>query len=131
MLTRHENGRLHVGVLFKEAADNCTDECGTGTVCFEHMTARLKEVADLLREKELQIARYRKALSEIKEDLIGVDIAAHAAVVAEEALSIEKKCPSTYTHSSLGKLACEKDEAHLHRRGDVEHLGAGVKWMSL
>jgi len=44
---------------------------------------------------------------------------------------MKRKCPSTYTHSTLGKLACEKDEAHLHRRGDVEHLGAGVKWMSV
>lgn len=43
----------------------------------------------------------------------------------------KRKCPSTYTHSNLGKLACEKDEGHLNRRGDVEHLGCGVKWMSI
>lgn len=42
-----------------------------------------------------------------------------------------KPCPSTYTHSSLGKLACEKDEAHLHRIGDVEHRRGRTVWFSL
>jgi hypothetical protein len=55
MLTRHDGGRLHMGVLFKEASDLCTDACGTGTVCFRHMTARLQEVADLVRALELQV----------------------------------------------------------------------------
>lgn len=41
------------------------------------------------------------------------------------------KCPSTYTHSSLGKLECEKDEYHLQRVGDVEHTGGGQVWMSV
>lgn len=48
----------------------------------------------------------------------------------EKAL-VEKKCPSTYTHSNRGKLKCEKDEGHLHRIGDVEHTRNGVKWMSV
>lgn len=44
---------------------------------------------------------------------------------------VDKKCPSTYTHSNRGKLECEKDEAHLHRIGDIEHTRNGVKWMSI
>lgn len=40
-------------------------------------------------------------------------------------------CPSTYTHTTLGKLSCEKDEAHLHRSGDVEHQRGVTKWMSV
>lgn len=43
----------------------------------------------------------------------------------------KRKCPSTYTHTTYGKLLCEKDEAHLNRRGDVEHSRDGVKWMSV
>jgi hypothetical protein len=42
-----------------------------------------------------------------------------------------KPCPSTYTHSSLGKLACEKDEGHLHRIADVEHRHGQTIWMSI
>ncbi len=43
----------------------------------------------------------------------------------------KKPCPSTYTHSSLGKLECEKDEAHLHRIGDVQHKNGQQIWMSI
>jgi len=42
-----------------------------------------------------------------------------------------RKCPSTYTHSRLGKLDCTKDEANLHRIGDVEHRNGNTVWMSL
>jgi hypothetical protein len=42
-----------------------------------------------------------------------------------------KPCPSTYTHSTHGKLACEKDEGHLHREGEVEHQRGETKWMSI
>ena len=77
MIPTHRDGRLHVGVLFQEASDQCTDKCGTGTVCFEHMTSRLKEVADLLREKELQngelreIVRWFANALEMKTDKLG------------------------------------------------------------
>lgn len=54
MIPKHDNGRMHVGALFKEAADHCTDECGTGTVCFTHMTERLREVADKIEALESQ-----------------------------------------------------------------------------
>jgi hypothetical protein len=46
-------------------------------------------------------------------------------------LSVKRNCPSTYTHSSLGKLSCEKDEAHLGRVGDVEHRRGMTIWMSV
>jgi len=42
-----------------------------------------------------------------------------------------KPCPSAYTHTSLGRIVCEKDEDHLHRRGDVEHQNGQTKWMSV
>lgn len=37
-------------------------------------------------------------------------------------------CPSTYRK---GEFRCQKDRAHLHRVGDVEHEGGGQKWMSV
>jgi hypothetical protein len=40
----------------------------------------------------------------------------------------ERMCPSTHQQ---GTFKCEKDEAHLHRIGDVEHKGGGKTWMSL
>lgn len=43
----------------------------------------------------------------------------------------KKKCSSTYSHSTHGKLTCEKDEGHLNRVGDVEHYSRNVKWMSI
>ena len=43
----------------------------------------------------------------------------------------ELRCPSTYTHSNRGKLGCEKDKAHLHRIGDVEHKNGRTVWMSI
>lgn len=57
MIPQHQGGRLHVGVLFQEASDRCTDQCGTGTVCFDHMTERLKEVADKMQAMELDISK--------------------------------------------------------------------------
>jgi len=39
-----------------------------------------------------------------------------------------EKCPSTYRK---GAYACEKDAAHLNRRGDVEHQRGDVKWLSV
>lgn len=50
---------------------------------------------------------------------------------AQKALGTWKPCPSTYTHSTHGKLACEKDEGHLNRRYDVEHTNGDQKWMSV
>lgn len=50
---------------------------------------------------------------------------------AQKAVGTWRPCPSTYTHSTHGKLACEKDEAHLHRRYDVEHENGDQKWMSV
>lgn len=44
---------------------------------------------------------------------------------------LKRKCPSTYTHTSLGKLECEKDEPHLHRVGDVEHRRGQTVWFSI
>jgi hypothetical protein len=41
------------------------------------------------------------------------------------------KCPSTYTHSTHGKLTCEKDPGHLHRIGDVSHQRGETIWMSV
>ncbi len=49
----------------------------------------------------------------------------------DAALAPKKKCPSTYSHTTLGKLFCRKEETHLHRRGDVEHESRGIKWMSI
>jgi hypothetical protein len=54
-LVRHNNGRIHVGVLFQEASNQCTDDCGTGKVCFGHMVERLKEVADYIQTLERKL----------------------------------------------------------------------------
>lgn len=43
----------------------------------------------------------------------------------------KRKCSSTYSHGTHGKLTCEKDADHLNRVGDVEHYSRNVKWMSI
>jgi hypothetical protein len=94
-----------------------------------------KEAEFRLGLSDLWIKQLRKALSKAMDALASDpdhDVSLQARLeMTRRAVVIENKCPSTYTHSSLGKLACEKDEAHLHRRGDVEHKGGGVKWMSI
>lgn len=70
---------------------------------------------------------------EAQESVAAQDIGKRVRIAArsEGSTTALKKCPSTYTHTTYGKLLCEKEEAHLNRRGDVEHTRDGVKWMSV
>lgn len=70
----------------------------------------------------LWVSGWNEACHKIAESVRGRD---------DRVQSEKRKCPSTYTHTTYGKLLCEKDEAHLHRQGDVEHTRDGVKWMSV
>src|ERR1043166_286561 len=76
----------------------------------------MEAAADLLYPKRQDTAEPYMRLKRLVDD--------------HRAKAEKRKCPSTYTHTTYGKLLCEKDEGHLHRRGDVEHTRAGVKWMS-
>lgn len=98
---------------------------------------RLMELTDLLMYEKFRTQekarRFQKTLERIANWNPNLRDISFTVDEALNALSNQEECPSTYTHSNLGKLACEKDKAHLNRRGDVEHLnlGAGVKWMSI
>lgn len=70
MLHRHRDGRIHLGVLFQEASTQCTDDCGTGTVCFEHMVKRLQELASYIADLEKKI---KELTTESKEVKMGAD----------------------------------------------------------
>lgn len=109
-------------------------------VCLRCARKESDNLREQLKEKELQNKRLQGVVNAASE-LIGGNVTRpevylegdkrkYKLAVALQALS-GKRCPSTYTHSSLGKLECEKDEAHLHRLGDVEHTRDGVKWMSV
>lgn len=69
MITRHEGGRIHVGMLFQEAHDRCIeahpDDSKAAEVCFHCMTERLKEVADLLERSERQLDELKAAVTDL------------------------------------------------------------------
>jgi hypothetical protein len=97
--------------------------------------AELPKVAEELRAALLQNRELIEALKLIAGG--GYGLSKHDSEVVVGALhnalngKTEKKCPSTYSHSTHGKLICEKDADHLHRTGDVEHYSRNVKWMSV
>ncbi len=78
-----------------------------------------------------QYQEIQHRLAEAREHASNGMISDTAKVLRIQSALDERKCPSTYTHSSRGKLACEKGEGHLHRRGDVEHRNGTTIWFSL
>lgn len=117
---------------------HCPSYCSCCQILQAENSDRVKAETKV-RELELQVDAMRSVVEAaqglIKAErwpyLLGGGFLAHAIDAYEKTLTEKRKCPSTYSHSTHGKLTCEKDAAHLSRAGDVEHYSRNVKWMSV